>query len=1128
MIALQTLAKECKFEAVTAVLHREQNIRTAFISGVTSNQIRQRLLEDTKDLNGTLNTALTLEQALKNSEQYVRSNVNHPTFSAKATLSNHEVGNENDNSVVASTQHYDGNNSFRSRNNKKACDFCGHEKHFRPVCPARDSICSSCGKKGHWAKVCKSSNTRGSSFNANRKYESVANAAHHLSALSASTPSSLEKAIVRSKVNDSLVAYVLLDSGSSDSFVSNSFVQKHKLNITPYSKSVTIAMASESCVREAIGVCILNVLEIKTASKTLILNETRFMILDDLCCDIIVGHDILREHDKLVIHFGGPKPAIEIRESHDICALRSNKIEPFPLFANLSDEVHPIACKSRKYSKPEVQFIDFEIARLRKEGIIEPSNSPWRAQALVTGLDKPKPRLVIDYSRTINKFTLQDAYPLPNLDTLANKIANFRVFSAFDLRSAYHQVPILDHEKPYTAFEASGRLWQFTSIPFGVMNGGATFQRIIDSMIDEHGLKGTFAYLDNVTVCGVDQNDHDHNVDRFLCVSQQYGITLNEDKTVSSVYTINTLGYLISEGTIKPDPDRMQPLHDLPVPHDPPSLKRALGLFSYYSQWVDKFSDLIRPLLGDPIFPLSEEAVASFHNMKSLVVKACIICPKDSEVLVLESDASDFALSACLNQSGKPVAFFSRTLKAHERKHAAVEKEACAIVEACRKWRHFLTGKRFLLITDQEAVSYMFDKANRGKIKNTKIQRWRVELSCFDFDIKYRPGPDNVTADCLTRAHCSAISQSQIRTLRQIHIDLCHPGITRLSHFVRSRNLPYSIEDIKQIISQCDACARLKPRYFKPKNPPLIQAMKPFDRLSLDFKGPLPTSSKNKYLLTIVDEYSRFPFAYPCSNLESSTVIRCLTDLFAIFGSPGSIHSDNGRSLISSELTDFFINHGIAFSNSSRYNPQGNGQVERYNGVIWKSIELALYSEKLDKTLWEHVLPVVLHSLRTLLCTATNQTPHERLFSFRIHRRSATGSSLPSWLLNKGKVLVKRHVRHSKYEPLCDEVDLVAINPTHARVRFPCGREASVSLRHLAPLPNSDRNLQLTSDLPGPVIEDVKDSSAGVQRTEATPTQPDISLDISPEPNPTPEPRRSTRSNIGAPPDRNLDHGITY
>ena len=237
MIALQTFAKECKFEAVNAVQHREQSIRTAFIGGVASNQIRQRLLEDTKDLNGTLNTALTLEQALKNSEQYGRPTVNHPTFSANATLSN-----ENDNAVVASTQHYNGNDGFR--NNKKPCNFCGHEKHFRSVCPARDSICSSCNKKGHWAKVCKSSNNRGSDASS-----SNANAAHYLSALSASTPSSLEKAIVRSKVNDSLVAYVLLDSGSSDSFVSNSFVQKHKLNITPYSKSVTIAMASESCVR---------------------------------------------------------------------------------------------------------------------------------------------------------------------------------------------------------------------------------------------------------------------------------------------------------------------------------------------------------------------------------------------------------------------------------------------------------------------------------------------------------------------------------------------------------------------------------------------------------------------------------------------------------------------------------------------------------------------------------------------------------------------------------------------------------------------------------------------------------------------------------------------------------------
>jgi len=111
-------------------------------------------------------------------------------------------------------------------------------------------------------------------------------------------------------------------------------------------------------------------------------------------------------------------------------------------------------------------------------------------------------------------------------------------------------------------------------------------------------------------------------------------------------------------------------------------------------------------------------------------------------------------------------------------------------------------------------------------------------------------------------------------------------------------------------------------------------------------------------------------------------------------------------------------------------------------------------------------------------------------------------------------------------------VDLVAINPTHARVRFPCGREAAVSLRHLAPLPTSEPNSELTPDFPGPVLVDVKDSSAGVQRSEVTPApaQLDISpdADISPERNPMPELRRSMRSNFGVPPDRNLDHGITY
>ena len=81
--------------------------------------------------------------------------------------------------------------------------------------------------------------------------------------------------------------------------------------------------------------------------------------------------------------------------------------------------------------------------------MIEPSNSPWRAQVLVTTNDRHKRRMVVDYSHTINKHTELDAYPLPNLDLLANKIAEYTVYSTFDLKSVYHQVPICEVDRPY-------------------------------------------------------------------------------------------------------------------------------------------------------------------------------------------------------------------------------------------------------------------------------------------------------------------------------------------------------------------------------------------------------------------------------------------------------------------------------------------------------------------------------------------------------------------------------------------------------------------------------------------------------------------------------------------------------
>ena len=403
---------------------------------------------------------------------------------------------------------------------------------------------------------------------------------------------------------------------------------------------------------------------------------------------------------------------------------------------------------------------------------------------------------------------------------------------------------------------------------------------------------------------------------------------------------------------------------------------------------------------------------------------------------------------------------FSLARETSEQHYASVEKEAHAIPEAIEKWRHYLLGRHFTLVSDQRSVCFMFDRSNHGKIKNEKILRWRINLSSFSYDIVYRKGELNAAADALSRVNCSATYS--LDALKTLHESLCHPGVTRLSHFIRSKNLPYSMEDIRKVTSNCRICCELKPQFFKSKEPTsLIKATQPFERLNVDFKGPVPSISKNTYILIIVDEYSRFVFAYPCTNVSAPTIIKCFSNLFSMFGTPSYIHSDRGSSFLSQELRSFLLQRNVASSRTTPYNPEGNGLAEKYVGSVWKSITLALKSRNLSTSHWETVLPDVLHTMRSLLCTSTNCTPHERLFNFT--RNSSSGCSIPSWLATPGKVLLKRQVRNSKHDPLVDEVELVEANPHYAHVRTEDGRETTVSVKHLAPYGQRDVIINETS-----------------------------------------------------------------
>ena len=168
------------------------------------------------------------------------------------------------------------------------------------------------------------------------------------------------------------------------------------------------------------------------------------------------------------------------------------------------------------------------------------------------------------------------------------------------------------------------------------------------NFVQEENLAGVFPYMDNITICGNDQAEHDVNLDLFLRAAERKNMTYNDAKSVFSTRRLAILGHIIEEGEIRPDPERLRPLQELPVPTDAKSLGRCKGLFSYYSQWIPRFSDRMKPINECKTFPLPAEAVAAFNSIKESIAESVVTAIDKDLPFEVETDASDVALAATL------------------------------------------------------------------------------------------------------------------------------------------------------------------------------------------------------------------------------------------------------------------------------------------------------------------------------------------------------------------------------------------------------------------------------------------------------------------------------------------------
>ena len=393
----------------------------------------------------------------------------------------------------------------------KIC-FCGKEYYDRNKCPARNATCYSCGKTGHFGKVCRSKSTRTTSSLA--MPQSVSSPSSHSPSLcitTAACPGSLIKFSIPVNINGKCFT-TLIDSGSSESYVNYNVCKK--LNRDIYPSQCDVQMASSTMKMKSKGFCLADMI------KGVRYESTRVNTFENLCGDVILRLDFQSQHSRLVFEFGSTLPELVIKTNKSSCALAASKMEAVSLLSNLSSDVKPIDTKSGRFSKEDKEFIQETVDKWEEEGISQPSSSPWRAQVVVSKdeLNCCNKCLCVDYLQTINIYTELDAYPLPRINDMINNLSKYSVFSTFDLRSAYHQVELVPSEHKFTAFEANGNLFEYTRIPFSVKNGVAVFQRKITQFIIEEKLKDTVAYLDNVTVTGRNQLEHDDDAKAFLDV----------------------------------------------------------------------------------------------------------------------------------------------------------------------------------------------------------------------------------------------------------------------------------------------------------------------------------------------------------------------------------------------------------------------------------------------------------------------------------------------------------------------------------------------------------------------------------------------------------------------------------
>ena len=422
-------------------------------------------------------------------------------------------------------------------------------------------------------------------------------------------------------------------------------------------------------------------------------------------------------------------------------------------------ESRPVKTPPRRIPIHKRQEVEDTVKQLNEQGLIEPSSSPWSSALVLVRKKDGSLRCCVDYRR-LNAVTIKDSYPLPRIDDTLDALSGSNWFSTLDLKSGYHQVALAEKDKPKTAFSTGNNLWQWRVLPFGVCNGPATFERLMDSVLAGMHWQSLLVYLDDIIVFGRSFSEELQRLEDVFRRMKSANLKLNPKKCLLFRPEVRFLGHIVSRDGVRTDPVKTAAVAEWPVPSNVKELRSFLGLCTYYRRFVRGFANLAAPL-----YALTKEGVRykwnkscqeSFDMLKSALEHAPVLqYPDTTQPFILDTDASATGIGAVLSQIHDGVehvvAFFSRTLTAPEKNYCVTRRELLAIVESVRHFHQYLYGSKFTIRSDHSALQWL----QNLKDPEGQLARWLARLGQYDYHVRHRPGQQHINADALSRRPCS-------------------------------------------------------------------------------------------------------------------------------------------------------------------------------------------------------------------------------------------------------------------------------------------------------------------------------------------------------------------------------------